>query len=248
MSLEKVLPMPRYLVNLDSVFTEAWHSVIDKLPFSVINHSPEKNSVTYVADINQDLENNVGHIVKIEVTLSWWDQCKNGHNSFFIRSNAYIKLSALNSDLRKEYYHLTQEDVDRYFPQLKKAYAYYRALFSPYGPLYYFENTSYSAGTKDCWGYEAGEQRKTSSGLLIWTNQDKSKNHYGEATSEFSVPRVGEGKSRDLCSARINSFWFDATDEQLSVSRAELLIQLANRLPGLMRDFKQFIEELGFEY
>ena len=248
MQNNSILALPRYLPNVDPVFSQVWNRVINKLPFSVTHHSPDNNSITYVADINQNVENNVGLIVKLEVTLSWWDLCKNGHNSFFIRSHAYVKKSVLDTDLRKEYYQLTQQDVDVYFPQLKKAYAYYRALFSPYGPLYYFENTTYQAGAVDCWGTKAGEQRKTAEGLLKWRNSSGFKLHFGDKTDEFCVPILGEGKKRDLDAARNSSFWPDATDEELSLERSALLELLEMRLQGIMTNFKSFIEKLGFEY
>lgn len=248
MQNNSILALPRYLPNVDPVFSQVWSRVINKLPFSVTHHSPDNNSITYDVDINQNVENNVGFIVKLEVTLSWWDQCKNGHNSFFIRSHAYVKKSVLDTDLRKEFYHLTQQDVDAYFPQLKKAYAYYCALFTAYGPLYYFENTTYQAGDVDCWGTKAGEQRKTAEGLLKWKNLSGFNLHFGDKTDEFCVPILGEGKKRELDSARSASFWSDATDNALSVERDQLIHSLELRLPGIMYEFKSFIEELGFEY
>ena len=54
------------------------------------------------------------------------------------------------------------------------------------------------------------------------------------------------GKARELDMARACAIWPEATDEELSVPPAELTATLHARLPGLLADFRRFIEGLGF--
>ena len=55
-----------------------------------------------------------------------------------------------------------------------------------------------------------------------------------------------EGKARELDTARACAIWPEATDEQLSASTEDLTAALNARLPGLMADFRRFIEGLEF--
>lgn len=57
-----------------------------------------------------------------------------------------------------------------------------------------------------------------------------------------------EGKERDLDAARETAVWPDATDEELSVPRDELVEKLRARLPALMAEFKETVTSLGFEW
>jgi len=57
-----------------------------------------------------------------------------------------------------------------------------------------------------------------------------------------------KGKLREFDLARSCAIWPEATDEQLSLPKEELEILLIDRLPNLMIEFKDAIEELGFEY
>jgi hypothetical protein len=56
----------------------------------------------------------------------------------------------------------------------------------------------------------------------------------------------GEGKERELDSARHTAIWPEATDEELTAPG--LKERLEARLPKLMEDFKAAIESLGFVY
>jgi hypothetical protein len=53
----------------------------------------------------------------------------------------------------------------------------------------------------------------------------------------------GEGKEPDLEAARASAVWPDATLEQLRDKEA-----LKARLPGLMKEFRAAMEQLGFDY
>jgi len=57
---------------------------------------------------------------------------------------------------------------------------------------------------------------------------------------------TGEGKARELGSARIAACWPDATDEQLCLPRDELRALLVARLPALLADFRADMEAIGF--
>jgi hypothetical protein len=58
----------------------------------------------------------------------------------------------------------------------------------------------------------------------------------------------GEGKARELDSARRAAVWHDATDEELSVDRDELKAKLLARLPALVAAFCTDIEAAGFDW
>ena len=60
--------------------------------------------------------------------------------------------------------------------------------------------------------------------------------------------QYGKGKERELDAARSCAVWPEATDEQLSLPKAELEKLLLDRLPALMLEFKQDMETLGFVY
>lgn len=62
------------------------------------------------------------------------------------------------------------------------------------------------------------------------------------------VPTLfSEGKERELDKARRAAVWPDATDEQLSLPKAELTALLEARLPKVMVSFNAMVESLGFE-
>lgn len=55
-----------------------------------------------------------------------------------------------------------------------------------------------------------------------------------------------QGKERDFDAARNCALWPDATNEQLSLPRAELEALLLARLPALIAEFRAAIEAIGF--
>ena len=58
-----------------------------------------------------------------------------------------------------------------------------------------------------------------------------------------------EGKARELDHARSSAVWPEATDEELSVSKDELIVKLKARLPALMADFEDAMtKNCGFIY
>lgn len=56
----------------------------------------------------------------------------------------------------------------------------------------------------------------------------------------------GEGKERELDSARHCAVWPEATDEELCLPTEELKAKLEARLPALMAEFRAAVESLGF--
>lgn len=114
-------------------------------------------------------------------------------------------------------------------------------------------NAVYHAGTRDCFGTKAGEQRKCQKGLPLWHTNQKPYRTVSAAEKpdplvlEFH-PMPGVGKVRELDKARGSAVWPDATDEELSVPPAELEKALAARLPKLLEGLKCQIEKLGFQY
>ena len=126
------------------------------------------------------------------------------------------------------------------------------------GPMHYVANTVYHAGDRDHYGLKKGESRQmvTNKGLPMWERPRVDHAlHSGHECPTDSVTvlwgpymRVGEGKERQLDFARSSAVWLDATDEELSVEPEELKKRLLARLPGLMAEFKAFIESLGFVY
>lgn len=55
----------------------------------------------------------------------------------------------------------------------------------------------------------------------------------------------GEGKERELDKARDSAVWPEATDEQLCLPREQLEALLMARLPGLVAEFRQIINDTG---
>lgn len=76
--------------------------------------------------------------------------------------------------------------------------------------------------------------------------------HYtqqGDYLKFDTVPRLfGEGKKRELESARNCAVWPEATDEQLMLPKEELIKLLEARLPALIEDFKANMLACGFEW
>lgn len=71
-------------------------------------------------------------------------------------------------------------------------------------------------------------------------------------TKSWTIKKIVTGyqpeKLREFEKARKSAIWFDATDEELSLSSKELKKLLKGRLPKLMAEFKADIEALGFIY
>lgn len=62
------------------------------------------------------------------------------------------------------------------------------------------------------------------------------------------IHRIGEGKERELDSARRSAIWPEATDDQLCSDRIVLEGLLRDRLPDLIKRLRTLVEEFGFIY
>ena len=60
--------------------------------------------------------------------------------------------------------------------------------------------------------------------------------------------RIGEGKERELDTARRSAIWPEATDGELCSSREVLKGLLEDRLPALLFEFRTLVEDFGFMY
>lgn len=111
------------------------------------------------------------------------------------------------------------DDIARVFPELAPLIKWH--LVSTDGPMHYIANTVFLAGDADCWGLRKGEQGKH---------------------------RTGEGKARELESARAAACWPDAPDSILCADKATLTSALVDRLPALLADFESAVNDCGFLY
>lgn len=247
--MTNTLSMPKYLPHVAEKFTRAWTSVLEELPYSQQCLDVSKNTVAYTANVKPFEDCLPGEIVTYEVHIFWQDQCRNGFNFLSMRLYANMKTAPSSVYLKKESLGVPTSDVIKaYFPQLEKYLRYARRLYSPYGPLYYFENTIYLAGEADFNGNLPGQQIKTRQGLLGWTDEKGLLTHWGDPTAEMCIPKVSQGKSRELNDAKSSCDWVEASDDTMSLPEDQLITVLAQRLPSMMQEFKQDILALGFTY
>jgi hypothetical protein len=128
---------------------------------------------------------------RLEVTIRFDDECKNGHNSFAVTGD-YYRGSKL------EYCGMLHDLVHKHFPELRKYLKWH--LTSTDGPMHYVANT------------------------LYWVEQG----NFEYARNTAVMPNAPDA--------------FFTQDKEL------LKKALALRLPGLMIEFKEDMEELGFVY
>lgn len=188
-----------------------------------------------------------GTPARLDIELRWDDTCKNGSNSFAITANL---LKTQSGYLRTVSGGCLHDEIAEHAPELAFAIPYH--LFSAEGPMHYFANTTFLAGDADFNGARKGEQRHNKAGLPLWQNVSKPFDIIAAAEKPavegLFEPVLGDGKERELDSARLSACWSDATDAELRVPKAELSKALHFRLPKLMADFKSVIEQLGFVY
>lgn len=201
------------------------------------------------------------------------DECRNGHNTFAITADVYERHQQRGEPTVKHKNGRTlwlnscgcnHEIVAEHFPELAPLLKWH--LTSTDGPMHYLANTVYLAGERDCNGLRKGEFRQHLSrgnqnggvtGVPNWVLELPEREARDVYAHEKPAPvilewkacgRTGEGKARELDSARSAAVWLDATDEQLSVEPEELRRVLMERLPALMDEFKAAVESLGFIY
>lgn len=197
----------------------------------------------------------------ITVKLRFDDECKNGHQTFSITGDIY-KPGARDSEMGG----CIHDEIAKYFPELKPLIKWH--LVSTDGPMHYIPNTVYLASDADHNGLRAGESRQIrngKTGQLAWklvvvdasgaeiekpaAYVDSAERPACDARFQY-VPwmQVGQGKARDLKGARSVAVWPEATDEQLTLPKAELTKLLQDRLPALIAAFRADMEAAGFEW
>lgn len=196
---------------------------------------------------------------QIKATVRYDDQCKNGYDSFSITGEQYRIVRGMR---REDSFGCIHELVAEHFPELRPFIKWHS--MTEHGPLHYLANTIYLAGDRDCWGLRKDETKqltKGKTGMPCWELGGRDVNgtlipicklprmEEGEQapTSTFTlewvpVLRVGEGKARQLDSARSVAVWPDATDEDLTAPG--LKERLEQRLPGLMAAFEKDLERI----
>ena len=190
--------------------------------------------------------------------VRWSDEYRNGYKTFSITGRVFIRPQG-SERLVETARGCVHDDIKEVIPHLAPFLKWH--LVSEDGPLYYIENTVYLAGDRDCFGLRKGEcrqLRRGGHGPLVWVlkaDKELPEREYSDTRPEDTavlryVPskRVGEGKIRDLDSARKTAVWPDATDEELMQEPKALKAALLARLPALMAKFKADIEFLGFKY
>jgi hypothetical protein len=183
-----------------------------------------------------------GPAARICITVRYDDSCGNGHNTFSITGEIYDRRGVISAGR-------LVEEVKKYLPQLTPLIKWNGC--SSKGPFGYFENTSYFAGDKDCWGYRQGEQKRDRKGKLMWRLPSPRPEPIICADEQPVVEItyeaiVSEGKERQLDEARSAAIWPEATDEELC--SPDLKERLEARLPGLLVEFQRAVESLGFTY
>jgi hypothetical protein len=203
--------------------------------------------------------------------LQWDDRCKNGFNTFSVRTATYerrgdseplqfycneqgqqVPLGLVNRGSNL----LDDTAIAAHFPGVAALVAY--RLMAPHGPLHYFVNTTYMAGDRDCWGYRKDEQRRArDSGLPLWrlsVEQARALGHTCSLVAAAEKPCAGampwlmDGKEHELASARRSAVWPEATDEDLCLPKEVLEQLLHARLPGVVQDFRRHLESAGLAY
>lgn len=180
------------------------------------------------------------------------DECGNRHMSFSVTGNY--------GGSREGGGGACHDMIEKYFPELAHLIKWH--LMDTDGPMHYPGNATYHAGDLDCHGLKKGEVRQIRNGrtgLPCWhLVRDKSTigNYVDQEECPTELPdqrwepltRTGEGKERNFEFARSCAVWPEATDEQLSLPKAELTELLNARLPGLISDFKQVVADCGFKW
>lgn len=200
-----------------------------------------------------------GRDARLTVKVRFDDSCGNGHNTF-----------AITAEVQRPYARdieaggCLHADITRVFPELAHLIKWH--LCSTDGPLHYLSNTVYRAGERDHNGLRKGESRQLRNGrtgmpawhLMAVIDGQQVPLHdlpsHVDADTCPSAPtvvyapwcQIGEGKERDFDAARACAIWQDATDEELSVSREELIDALNARLPALLAALRSDIEASGF--
>jgi hypothetical protein len=181
---------------------------------------------------------NVGDL-RIVCKVRFDDQCGNGHNTFSITGESFIKG-------RLDTCGCIHELITKHFPNLAPLIKWH--LTSTDGPMHYTANTIYHAtehGPTHAWvsgeivDADTGVKAKYMEYLKI---EEANKLSALKPSFEVKVDQKTEKKA-NLDHARASAVWPEATREQLLNEQI-----LLDRLPALMAEFKKAVEALGFTY
>ena len=189
-----------------------------------------------------------GMMHKLTVTVRHDDECGNGHNSFAITGEEYLKTKYGQWKLYAG--GCMHKTIAEHFPTLAPYIKYH--LMSTDGPMHYLANTLYHVkehGPTHAWVYytvqdplKLIEQEEI---LLTYPTSDKAQEAEGKPGYRV-VYDEKTSKKRNLDYARSSAVWPEATDEELL--SPDLEIRLKARLPKLMEEFQQAVESLGLVY
>lgn len=162
-----------------------------------------------------------GHIFRITVGVRHDDECGNGHNSFAITATIDEKLG--NGRWVDHMGGCCHEEVAKHFPELAPLIKWH--LTSTDEPMHYIANTLYWLGYSGWCDGKAGSppNLKHARSTAVWPDMPES----------FLASTITqEGALRG----------------SLSEQGAMVKEALESRLAGLLCDFKQAVESLGFTY
>lgn len=210
--------------------------------------------------------------MKIEAEVSWDVQ----NSTIKDRNTLYIKAKIFRRRGSRGIWLLWHDDpivptIIRHLPQLKPLQKWYRSTSEE--PLGYF-SAVYHAGDRDISGHRAGEvvaaeyyvgyhhgsHGALESALCLFRDgkpepavfktkaaASKTAKACGGCVSKHVLIEA-EGKVRCFEEARQLARWPEATDKQLSVSPKRLRLRLEQRLPVVMKQFQEDVENIGLKW
>lgn len=170
---------------------------------------------------------------KIVVKLRYDDECGNGHNTFSITGDIYIKRGGW------EMGGCIHEEIEKYFPELAHLIPYHNCTSE--GPLHYIANTVYHASEipekQDKWYFYLENHLIK---IVDLPERNEMIKKYGDNCQFKDFPNY-IAKKPNIEYARSSAIWPDATLEQLRDENA-----LMARLPALLEDFREKMISIGF--
>lgn len=206
------------------------------------------------------LEDGINKTISVQIRFD--DECGNGKNSFSITGE--IRNPKAHYRNRVESCGCIHDDIKKHFPELAK-YIPFHLMSADEGPMHYLANTLYFISDRDHNGLLKGEKRQIINGkskLPAWhlvavhkiTGEEKQTYEIDRSFDSLEKPdceyfldyrpwcRIGEGKEIELDKAREASAWPEANIEDFTEEN------LKARLPMLLNNLKNAVEELGMIY
>lgn len=190
---------------------------------------------------------------RMQVTVRFDDECKNGHETFSITADVWTSASRRQNDIAAG--GCLHDEIAKVFPELAPLIKWH--LVSSDGPMHYIANTVHHAaenGPTRAWVYFKGPDAtdplqlggdSVQERLLGYLNASEA--HKAEGQPGYTVKWDEKtAKVRNLEYARSSACWSEATDAQLCAPKEELTAALQARLPGLMAEFRAVVTDAGF--